>query len=502
MGTSEAAALAEAAYAAGTRVAFGLPGGGANLDLIAACSDVGIEFVLMRSESAAVFAAAAYADVRSAPGLAICTRGPGIVAAALGTASALLDRQPVIVATDGAGAEHPHQRVSHAALGAVVAKAVTADGAAAVRIAMTAPHGPVVFDFGGSESPPEASSPAPPATAGSAIRVSGSRPAIVVGGGARANAGALRRLVEGRRIPVLATYRAKGAIPDTWPNAAGLFTGFPREGLPLAHADAIITVGLDPVELLPAPWGWPTPALALVEAEPHDLAQIPAGRTVVGPLDRTLGRLELDDSGWSADGRSFQRAALDAIDVPVAGLAPQDVVRATRAALPSGSIATVDAGAHMLVAMGFWSVNDPSECLISSGLATMGFALPAAIGASFARDVPVVCFVGDGGLGMVLADLETLARTGRDVRVVVFNDASLSLIRIKQTGHRTDAVAVTHAPVDFAAAARALGIAAGTVTTAAELSLALEPAGPYLIDARIDASGYRAILAAVRGPIG
>jgi acetolactate synthase I/II/III large subunit len=331
--------------------------------------------------------------------------------------------------------------------------------------------------------------------------VPGNRPAIIAGVGARAVAGALRRAVHGRPIPVLTTYRAKGVVPESWPNAAGLFTGFPREGLPLAEADAIITIGLDPVELLPTPWCWDADVVSLCDIQPDDWAQVPEGRTVVGPLDQLLDRLVLDDRGWPTPAAPWRQAAIDAIDVPTSGLSPQDVVRAARSAMPPAAIATVDAGAHMLVAMPFWDVDEPYQCLISSGLATMAFALPAAIGASYAREVPVVCFIGDGGLGMCAAELETLARTRRNVRVVVFNDASLSLIRIKQTGLPTDRDAVRHAPVDYAACARAFGIAGVVVQDVAELRAAFEQPAPCLIDARIDASGYAAILESIRGPL-
>ncbi len=87
------------------------------------------------------------------------------------------------------------------------------------------------------------------------------------------------------------------------------------------------------------------------------------------------------------------------------------------------------------------------------------------------------------------------------MRVVVFNDASLSLIRIKQTGLPTDRDAVRHAPVDYAACARAFGIAGVVVEEAAGLEAAFEQPAPCLIDARIDASGYGAILESIRGPL-
>jgi acetolactate synthase-1/2/3 large subunit len=192
--------------------------------------------------------------------------------------------------------------------------------------------------------------------------------------------------------------------------------------------------------------------------------------------------------------------------VATSALAPHEVVDLTRELAPAGTIATVDSGAHMLVAMPLWKVDEPGEALISSGLATMGFALPAAIAAALARpDRRVVCLVGDGGLGMTLAELETLARLELDVLIVVFNDSALSLIRIKQAdvGHGGDG-AVRYRETDFACTAQAVGIPSCRVWDAAELREALAEGfadpGPYLIDAVVDPSGYADVLAATRGP--
>ena len=163
---------------------------------------------------------------------------------------------------------------------------------------------------------------------------------------------------------------------------------------------------------------------------------------------------------------------------------------------------TVDAGAHMLVAMPLWPARAPHRVLISNGLATMGFALPAALGAALARPgEPVVCFVGDGGLGMTLAELETVVRCDLDVTVVVFDDAALSLIEIKQTAGQGAAGAVRYGAIDFAAVARAVGMPADVVTSRDELRAVMARAGrgPRLVDARIDPGCYPAVLAATRG---
>ena len=132
----------------------------------------------------------------------------------------------------------------------------------------------------------------------------------------------------------------------------------------------------------------------------------------------------------------------------------------------------------------------------------MGYALPAAIGASLARPgEPVAALTGDGGLGMCLAELETLARLELPVTVVVFNDAALSLIEIKQRDGQGGGRAVRYRPTDFAAVAAAQGVPASMVTTRAELvdALAASASGPRLIDARVDPGAYPSLLAVTRG---
>jgi len=160
----------------------------------------------------------------------------------------------------------------------------------------------------------------------------------------------------------------------------------------------------------------------------------------------------------------------------------------------------------MLVAMALWEANHQSDVLISNGLATMGYALPAAIGAALGSSDggPVVCLTGDGGLGMCLSELETLARLALPVVVVVFNDAKLSLIAVKQrpTGHGGSG-AVDYLKSDFALVARGLGLAAATVHDETEMRAvaksAFEGRDPFLVDARIDSSGYPQVFAGLRG---
>jgi acetolactate synthase-1/2/3 large subunit len=152
--------------------------------------------------------------------------------------------------------------------------------------------------------------------------------------------------------------------------------------------------------------------------------------------------------------------------------------------------------------MPFWPATEPLRLLISNGLATMGFALPGAIAAALARPGrPVVCMVGDGGLAMTLAELETLARLQLPVTVVVFDDAALSLIEVKQKPGQGGSSAVRFQSVDYALIASAMGLDSAVVTTSAEVAAVLADGWhrPRLIDARIDPSTYAGLIAATRG---
>ena len=119
----------------------------------------------------------------------------------------------------------------------------------------------------------------------------------------------------------------------------------------------------------------------------------------------------------------------------------------------------------------------------------------------------MLAFTGDGGLGMTLAEIETAVRLSLRVIVIVFNDAALSLIKIKQkpAGHGGDE-AVRYRPVSFAAAAAAMGAAGAAVTSERELAAALADAlarpGPTVIDANVDPAGYPAIMDLSRGQAG
>jgi len=158
----------------------------------------------------------------------------------------------------------------------------------------------------------------------------------------------------------------------------------------------------------------------------------------------------------------------------------------------------------MFPATMLWRVSDANEMLISNGLSTMGFALPAAIGAALVdRDRPVVALTGDGGLLMCAAELLTAVRERLRIVTIVFNDGSLSLIDIKQQAKQYRPSGVELGSVSWTALARAFGARAFCAETTGEIEGALAGAlawnGPSLIEARIDPMNYARMLTAIRG---
>jgi len=511
---------------AGVRHVFGVPGGGSNLDLVAACGRAGLPFVLTATETGGAIAALAQAEISGRPGACLTTLGPGVAAVVNGAACARLERAPLLVFTDAApdGTTFEHQRLDHRALLAPVTKwstviddSTVADAMAqAVACATEEPRGPVHLECPGDVlARPFTDSPATFAAyrtarlaktrkrhRGSGADPSGNvdllrrceRPLLLVGLGARdaATASSIRALCASHRIPALVTYKAKGVVADADSWFAGVFTNGAVERPVIEQADVLIAVGLDAVELLPRAWTYAQPLVHVPSSEVAALfSALDVSRWSHAALQQALAR---------------QRAA---VCVAADRLAPHRVVEIAARAAPRARVA-VDAGAHMFPATMLWPIGEPNGMLISNGLSTMGFALPAAIGAALlerqgghSSERHTFALTGDGGLLMCAGELATAAREGLHLIVIVFDDQALSLIDIKQQQRRMSRSGVDITAVDWRAVGQSMGVRGHTVTTEGELASALETAlqhrGPSLIDVRVDSGGYPAILHAVRG---
>jgi len=276
----------------------------------------------------------------------------------------------------------------------------------------------------------------------------------------------------------------------------------------LERADVFVAVGVDPVELLPRPWTYGQPVVSLT-GWPIEQRHIPITEEIVGGLPHLVDDLRSGLPARSAWSRSdvaglvdAQRNAMRPAGEP-GGLLPHEVVELV-AERYHGARMTVDAGAHMFPVMSLWPAHEPCGVLISNGLATMGFALPAAIGAALLdAPRPVVAFTGDGGLLMCLGELKTAARERARIRVIVLDDGALSLIRIKQEqrGYSTHGTGL--GPVDWCAVATGLGVAAFRADSTAALRMVLadsaDQPGPVVIAATVSPAGYPATMRALRG---
>jgi acetolactate synthase-1/2/3 large subunit len=514
---------------AGVRALFGVPGGGGNLDLIAAASRAGLPFVLTSTETAAAIAALAQAEITGAPGACLTTLGPGATSVVNGVACAFLERAPLLVFTDSQAASaghYAHQRIDHRAVMQPVTKwseTLSADGALhtitrALHAAMDGRPGPVHLDCPGdvAAAPTETrggtlvGSVRSPLTRTDRGRLEtllarSRRPLVMAGLGVRQG---IADFCERHRVPALVTYKAKGVIPDDHAWFGGVFTNAALEQPLIDDSDLLIGVGLDPVELIPRAWKRTQPIVYLGPWRVED-GHVGFDLQMLGSLDEHLALLDaaLRPTDWDSSvvAQHVQRQRDRVARQDDAGFTAQRVVGVAARTLASiASRVTVDAGAHMFPTTVLWPVYGPNQMLISNGLSTMGFALPAAVGAALLdRQKPVVALTGDGGLLMCLGELLTAVRERLPIVTIVFADDALSLIEIKQQARTLPPAGVALGVVDWQAIARGFGVRAFGASNGCELErvigAALEHRGPALIEARIDRSNYGATLRAVRG---
>jgi acetolactate synthase-1/2/3 large subunit len=362
---------------AGVRRVYGFPGGGSNLDLLDAFAGAGIEWVLAHTETGAGLMACAEAESGDAPGVLVVGNGPGLTSAVNAVAHAALDRVSLVVISDryteAEAATTGHQVLDQRALLAPLVKfgaTVRADTFAdtfehALAVALEHPHGPVHLDMP-RDCAREVVDAAPvQRPAASSVDVGAveaqlgqtQRPVILVG--LEANSAPVGELLTevAHRIgaAVLTTYKAKGVYPERDDRWAGIVTGGVIERPVLDAADAVLAVGLDPVELLGKPWPLRCPVVSLRAGDAPDDYLAPVARAI-GPLDAALRALRLPSrTGFAADEiRALREHALQSLRLrPEEPLTGWRVVETLNEVLPEAITLTVDAGAHMFPATMF-----------------------------------------------------------------------------------------------------------------------------------------------------
>lgn len=520
--------IAATLAAAGASHAFGIPGGEV-LVLVDALERAGIRFELARHENAAGFMAEGLWHATGALPVLVATLGPGVANAVNVVANAQQDRVPLIFVTgcvDQALAEsYTHQVFDHQAVLRPLVKASlrAAPGteelvaAKAVALARSGRPGPVHIDLPISVAEERTSRRAAPAIASAAPSIpaelgpaqaliaAAKRPLVIAGldlvnpeGGA-----ALDRFLAAAGAPLLTTYKAKGLVPEVDPRVIGAVGLSPKADAivrPLIEAaDLIVLAGYDPIEMRQ---GWRNPwpagkAVIDIVAEPIQHGMHHASLLLEGDVGTILTRLSdglAVDATWPRREPAAIREAFRLAFAAPANWGPHVVFETLRRVAPAGTVATADSGAHRILLSQMWHCDGPGRLLQSSGLCTMGCALPLATGAALGSGRPTLCFVGDAGLEMVLGELATLRDLGLPVIIVALVDRALGLIALKQRQLGLARAGVDIDETDFAAVARAIGGHGATIddrgTLAREAEAAFQRSGFTLLACRINTASY------------
>jgi len=519
--------------AAGIGHVFGYPGD-PNIEFMEAARRAGMQFVLGRREGTAGLMAEAYGFLTGRPGVCMSTLGPGSSNLVNAVANAFLDRVPMIALSGQIERKREqtftHQVLDHNRLFSPVSKWTThvapdtVGGVMrkALRTAVAERPGPVHItthaDVVGAEAK-DAAVALPPlkslfaaaqifaADAGAADvvrRLRKARKPVLLAGIAAQRAGAhtaLALLAGEAGIPVVVAPMAKGVLAEDHPYYAGtldmacnaLMWDF------LKGCDLLLAAGFDAVELI-KPWTLSVP-IVHIDAVPNTDQIYSADTEMVGDIAAILAGIARAWKGepkWKAGAVKRHREALRAAYYAgrVKGkLNPTDVIDAVREALPRQAIATSDVGSHKLLVGQGWSAYEPRSVLMSNGLSSMGYSLPAAIVAQLLNPGrPVVCFMGDGGLAMVQGELRLASSLGLGLLVIVFCDGSLNRIEIKQANRKYPSWGTLIEPTDIERLAQSMACEGATVDSAAALArlLAGKRPGdrPLVVGARIDPAQY------------
>ena len=518
--------------ARGVRCVAGMPGG-ANLPLYDALSRSALKHVLVRHEQAAGFIAQGMARVTGRAAVCFATSGPGATNLVTALADALMDSIPVVAITGqvptaliGTNAFQEVDTVSivrPVVKHALLVKHVSELRAAleqAFEIAESGRPGPVLVDVpkdvqqaSWSHAVSDTRVPAvearqPPSTAELSrvceLLAVAKRPVLYVGGGVIQSgaARALSELVELQQLPVTCTLMGLGCFDPEHALHLGMLGmhAAPFTNLLLREADLLLAIGV-----------------RFDDRATGKLAEFCPDATVVHvDIDaREIGKLRRVELGIVSDARTFLEALLPQLTAArrpewsarVAELRARFPLPAARTAhsasallryvatrMDAETVVTTDVGQHQMWVAQHLPIRRPRQLLTSGGLGSMGFGLPAAIGAALAGAPRVVCVSGDGSLLINIQELATLAELALDVTIVLFDNRHLGLVRQQQVLFYEQRVcaAAFERPTDFVAVARAFGIHAETWLpghdSLAAFDHLLMRRGPCLVHVPLDAA--------------
>ena len=471
-------ALCEALKAEGVKHVFGIPGG-ANLPTYDALYDADITHIQVRHEQGGGHAAEGYAKASGRVGVALATSGPGATNLVTAIADAHLDSVPTVfvtgqVRTDLIGTDGFQEAdVTGITLPIVKHSFMVTDPRHipeyihhAFHIASTGRPGPVLVDVPQDLSradidyEPATGTPKlpgyQPTTEGNIkqIRIAAKalanaqRP-VIYGGGGIVNANAseeFREFVRSDRFPVTLTVMGLGAFPapdEQWLGMLGMH-GTRTANYAMDTADLIVAVGARFDDRITGKLSEFAPRAKFVhiDVDPAEISKnVAAHIPIVGDAKDVLPKLTREysalkaDSGrlaewWGQIGEWQREYPLHYDDSEDAEIKPQRMIQAMFAATEGEAIITSDVGQHQMWCAQYYHFNRPRQWINSGGLGTMGFGLPAAIGAQVAKpDEQVVCLAGDGSLIMVCQEFATAVRHDIPIKVFLMNNGYFGMVR-------------------------------------------------------------------------
>ncbi len=535
-------------------VMFGLPGG-AILPVYDPIIDSPIRHILVRHEQGAGHMAEGYAQATGRPGVAMVTSGPAATNIVTALADAYMDSIPLVcitgqVATSAIGTDAFQETdTTGITLGVTKHNWLVTDAADIPRIVREAFHiattgrpGPVLIDFpkdvanasmewywpDGVDLPGyhPASHPDPEAIrAAAALILAAERPVLYAGGGilkSRASE-ALRELVDLTGIPVVTTLMARGSFPDSHPLCLGMpgMHGNYTAVTAMQRADLLVALGSRFDDRVTGKVSAFAPGAKVVHVD-IDKAEIgKVRRPEVGvvadcrlAIEALIGEIKASGSPedsrlapWIATIRRWQAEYPCTYDRSESGrgvtrgasrrptLKPQFVIESLRAATPADTILVSGVGQHQMWASQYWSFEYPNTWINSGGLGTMGFAVPAAIGAKVGRPDRMVWAVdGDGCFQMTAQELATATAERVPVKIAILNNAYLGMVRQWQHmfyEERYSEVYLSPDLPDYVGWAESMGCIGLRVESPEEVTPAIEKANaiddrPVVIDFRTD----------------
>jgi acetolactate synthase-1/2/3 large subunit len=498
---------------------FGIPGSGSSLALIDALEKKGVEFVLTHMECSAALMAGAAGKISGKPGVALCIKGPGLANMVPGISACFLENVPLLSISEAYGRTDPltkaHKRMDHRGLLGSVTKGVFSLSTALspedlFSLALREVPGPVHLDLAeGADS----HRPAPFAdetglSAGlepilAAIRKA-SRPAIVAG--SLSVRRGLSAFLNELSIPVFTTASAKGAVDETRPHAAGVYTGSGLQIAPessiIPEADLIIGIGLRHSEVLSVkPF-----VCGFVAIDPFSDA-LGFGFQPVHSIPGTLEELnpvfsELKKKKWGADLIASALSRL-AAEVSAGDFMPAHVFEAFELRFLGDWRTVLDTGNFCTVGEHVCRIRKASRYLSSGQGRYMGIGLPIAIGAALADgSVPTAVFLGDGSVGMFFSDIKLAVARRLPLAIVLMTDGRFGSVRGAAIRKGLTQKPLTIGSPSWRKAAEALGVPSERVASREELELIMKKwrpeLGPVFIEAAFDDQKYLDMVSRLR----